>query len=546
MHPDNEDKNLLNGQKLKAMFIAAHKYFEKHVGEINSLNVYPVPDGDTGTNMGLTLKAALEGIIDNKNNNIGQIADLAADSALMGARGNSGVIFSQLLRGCARGLRGKKEATALDVAKAFQYGVVYAYRAVSKPVEGTILTVAREMAKGAKKASRENAGLQKMFEEAVKSGFKAVERTRNQLPALKEAGVVDAGGQGLLVIIKGFLAGLDGNLDISTFANAKQQYLKTDQEKVSFLTFPFCTELIIKGTNIRCNSLRRDLEPLGDSLIVAGGENLAKVHIHTNHPGEVIELCLKRGTIHNIKIDNMLDQHRKTLFDHEKEQEKEPKGAETSGVNVIAVCNGTGIEELFKNLGVSKIISGGPTMNPQVKDFVQVIRDLEGDCIILPNDKNIRLAAEQAAQLVNKNVFVVPVENIPQGLAAAMAFNEEADIEKNVKNMQDSMSDIKSGEVTFAVRQGTYHNLNFNANDILGIVDGKITEVGSMPEEVLGKILKHMVDEESELITILYGKEVSEEEAAKLNEKLEQEFPDHEIEIIRGGQPLYYYLVSVE
>lgn len=356
MHPDNEDKNLLNGQKLKAMFIAAHKYFEKHVGEINSLNVYPVPDGDTGTNMGLTLKAALEGIIDNKNNNIGQIADLAADSALMGARGNSGVIFSQLLRGCARGLRGKKEATALDVAKAFQYGVVYAYRAVSKPVEGTILTVAREMAKGAKKASRENAGLQKMFEEAVKSGFKAVERTRNQLPALKEAGVVDAGGQGLLVIIKGFLAGLDGNLDISTFANAKQQYLKTDQEKVSFLTFPFCTELIIKGTNIRCNSLRRDLEPLGDSLIVAGGENLAKVHIHTNHPGEVIELCLKRGTIHNIKIDNMLDQHRKTLFDHEKEQEKEPKGAETSGVNVIAVCNGTGIEELFKNLGVSKII----------------------------------------------------------------------------------------------------------------------------------------------------------------------------------------------
>ncbi len=544
----SKNKSKINGQDYKSMLITAYSWLENNVEKINDLNVFPVPDGDTGTNMSLTLKSAVESIIDKKNNNIGQIADIAAENALMGARGNSGVILSQLLRGLARGFNGKEIANALDVAKAFQYGVVFAYRAVSKPVEGTILTVAREMARGAKKVSKKEQLLEVQFGEAVKSGYIAVERTKEQLPALLEADVVDAGALGFVIIIEGCLAGLKGNvegLEIKNIEKVKKNYVEDSCEES--ITFPYCTELIVKGSNIRINSLRNELQELGDSLIIAGTQNMVKVHIHTNQPGKVFDKCIRRGSLHDIKVDNMLDQHRKTInFENDNKQVIKGNKIKEDEINLIAVGNGSEVENIFKSMGASIVIKGGATMNPQVKDFVQAIRSVKGDCIILPNDKNIRLAAEHAAQCINKKVEVVPTKNIPQGIAAAMSFNSHDGLKENIQEMQERLSEVKTGEITFAVREGSYKNIKFNKGDIIGIVEGEISSAGKKPLDVLHDIIEKMVDEDNEVITILYGEDISEKQEQDIQIKLEEKFTDFEIEVLQGGQPLYYFLVLVE
>ena len=543
----------IGGQEFQQLLSAASLYFATKVEMINALNVFPVPDGDTGTNMWLTLQSAAEVADKSVEFGLGRAADMAAAGALMGARGNSGVILSQFLRGIARGLSGKERAGARQLAKAFQYGVVLAYRAVTKPVEGTILTVAREMARGGKKASREDPSLGELFEVVVEAGKKALERTTEQLPVLKEAGVVDSGGCGLVVFMEGMLKA------------ARGEYIPSEAEGISaaasgsiapapeqeLLTFNYCTEALIKGTGIRLHRLKEELDPLGDSLMVVGDENVARVHIHTNHPGEVLELCLKRGSLHKIKIDNMLDQHREAfpgLQDAQgnKYDPGEPGKVAQGSIGLVAVCSGQGLEVIFRDLGCHRIIAGGPTMNPKVRDFVDAIRDFENEVIILPNDKNIRLAAEQAAQMISRNVAVIPSNNIPQGIAAAMAFDPDAALERNAEEMTERCKDIKTAEVTYAVRASSLSGLFFEKGDIIGLMGGRVAAAGKSKAQVLLAVLKALVKDGDEVISVIYGEEVTEKEAEELCREAEDRFPDQEIEFLSGGQPLYYFYVSVE
>jgi DAK2 domain fusion protein YloV len=539
----------VGGAEFKQMLAGASWHFETKVEMVNGLNVFPVPDGDTGTNMWLTLKSAVDSLEQAGELDLGKAADMAAVGALMGARGNSGVILSQFLRGLARGLAGKESAGIPQLARAFQYGVVMAYRAVTKPVEGTILTVAREMARGGKKASKENPSLVELLEVVVQAGWDALERTTEQLPALKEAGVVDSGGCGFVILFEGFLKVARGETlsppeEISVPYSREKVQAAGGEEKL--LAFNYCTEALVKGTNIRLHRLREDLEPLGDSLIVVGDDKIARIHVHTNHPGEVLELCLKRGTLHKIKIDNMLDQHREGISSMQVSQGDKREEQMSPGLGLIAVCSGFGLEEIFRNLGCSRIIAGGPTMNPKVQDFVTAIREFEDGVLILPNDKNIRLAAEQAANMVNRNVAVISSNNIPEGIAAAMAFDPDAGLKENQEEMVERIQDIKSAEVTYAVRSSTVGGLSFDKGDIIGLMDGTVAAAGKSKAGVLLELLEVMVQEEDEIISVVYGEDVAAEEAKELQQEVEERFPDKEVEFLSGGQPLYYFYVSVE
>jgi len=537
----------IGGTEYQQMLAGASRYFASKIDMINALNVFPVPDGDTGTNMWLTLQSAVDSMGKEVDPDLGRASDMASMGALMGARGNSGVILSQFFRGIARGFAGRERAGIPQVARAFQYGVVMAYRDVSKPVEGTILTVAREMAKGGKKAAKEGSSLGELLEAAVEAGRIALERTTEQLPALKEAGVVDSGGCGFVVLMEGFLkVALGEDIPLpSQQSLAQVQEGLTDSQEQQLLTFNYCTEALVKGTSIRLHRLKEDLEPLGDCLIVVGDEGVAKVHIHTNHPGEVLELCLKRGSLHKIKIDNMLDQHRETTFEKDIEAGKgdfEP----VKGVGLVAVCSGPGLEEIFRNLGCNRIIAGGPTMNPTVQEFVDAIRDFENGVLILPNDKNIRLAAEQAASMINKNVAVIPSNNIPEGIAATVAFNPEASVEENRVEMTERIREIKSAEITFSVRDSKIGGLSFKKGDIIGLLGGKVAAAGESKEEVLMGVLEKMVEESDGIISVVYGADVSGAEAEDLEAQVQSRFPGKETEFLSGGQPLYYFYVSVE
>lgn len=538
----------IGGEEFKILLAGASRYFASKVDLINSLNVFPVPDGDTGTNMWLTLQSAVENIEHASGElDVGRVADMAAAGALMGARGNSGVILSQFLRGLARGLSGKERAGIPQLAKAFQYAVVMAYQAVTKPVEGTILTVAREMAKGGKKAAKENPSLGELLEDVINAGHAALERTTEQLPVLKEAGVVDSGGCGLVVLMEGFLKVSRGDVIpvVSETESFKEQNFMTHAVDTKLLAFNYCTEALVKGTSIRLWRLKEDLEPLGDSLLVVGDENVARIHIHTNHPGEVLEQCLKRGSLHKIKIDNMVDQHHQSFVDHPKVG-VEPVESGNQGVGLVAVCSGQGLEEIFRNLGCNRIIAGGPTMNPTVQDFVDAIREFNNDVLILPNDKNIRLAAQQAATMINRNVAVIPTNNIPEGIAATMAFNPEAGIEQNREEMTERMSEIKTAEITFAVRDSNISGLSLKKGDIIALMGGKVIASGESKADVLLRVLDAMVEDKHEIISIVYGFDVTESEIPIMESEVCSRYPGKETEFLYGGQPLYYFYVSAE
>lgn len=538
----------IDGADFKAMLVGSSRHFATKVEMMNALNVFPVPDGDTGTNMWLTLQSAVDSVSRLGEADLDRIADTAAMGALMGARGNSGVILSQFFRGMARGFQGKETADIRQVAKAFQYGVVMAYRAVSKPVEGTILTVAREMARGGKFAAKEGSTLGELLEDAFEAGKVALEKTTDQLPALKEAGVVDSGGCGLLVLLEGFLMVAKGET-IAEFSESEERQLQHGIAQVSQerrLEYNYCTELLVQGTNVRIHRIREELEPLGDSLIVVGDEKIAKVHVHTNHPGEVLELCLKRGSLHSIKIDNMLDQHRETDF-FKMESGAETKSAEEiNGVGLVAVCSGDGIEEIFRNMGSNRIISGGPTMNPTVQEFVDAIRVFKNGVVILPNDKNIRLAAEQAASMINRDVAVIPTKNISEGIAATMVFDPEVSVEENMEAMTERIGEIKSAEVTFSVRDSQVSGMTLGKGDIIGIKEGKVAAAGESREQVLLALIEDMVEDDDGIISVIYGEDVETGEIEALERELQGKYPDIETEFLSGGQPLYYFYVSVE
>ena len=555
------EEPVITAADFQKMIVGASYFFDGEKETINALNVFPVPDGDTGTNMSMTLAAAAEAALAYRGDAVGDIAVRTASSALMGARGNSGVILSQLLRGIARGLQKKKVAYPDDLSKAFQYGVVYAYKAVSRPVEGTILTVARETARGARSAARGGEDFLKIIESAIKSGREALARTPEMLPALKEAGVVDAGGLGLVVFLEGCLFSAQHALgEILARKEAGEMEAggggtvdsKASPPKDSLhLTRPYCTELIVAGSS-EVDRLKEKLGPLGDSLLVVEQDNLCRVHLHTADPGAVLTLCAAYGSLHKIKIDNMADQHRHisslptpveaviTLSGP-----KEQKGKDATGI--IAVSFGEGIKELFLSLGADEIVYGGQTMNPRVEDLFNAVQRLPTDrVILLPNNKNIQMVAQQVQKLCAGEVAVIGSRTIAQGLAALVAFNPAAGFDDNLRAMEASLQQVKSGELTYATRETVIEGKKVARGAYLGLYDGQLCSAGEEIATTGLHLTARMLDENDELVTILYGKTITRGEAETFAAAVEKAHPGVEVELKYGGQPIYYYILAVE
>lgn len=548
----------IDGSMLKKAFIGAANLLEKNKEEVNSLNVFPVPDGDTGTNMYLTLKSAVNQILklDEHEDSISRIALAASNGSLMGARGNSGVILSQLLRGFSNGVKGKKKLDATAIANAFKMASDTAYKAVMKPTEGTILTVARECAEYALSISNTERDVFAFMEKVIKHGNEVLNRTPEMLKVLKDAGVVDAGGKGLLFVLTGAYNAVikKESIDID---EVKEETRAEDIHKAPFskeldtseIKYGYCTEFMI-NTNVEdYESFRNDISVFGDSLLVVGGEGLIKVHIHTNNPGLVLEKALSLGELSDIKIDNMRYQHKHLLakeneiYDYtEGQNEKEQKK-----YSFISVSVGEGLDNIFKELNVDYIIPGGQTMNPSTEDILNAIEKAKGEnIIILPNNGNIILAAEQAKELSDKNVFVLPTKTIPEGISSLIAFDPELEVDENIENMKEAFSNVTTGQVTYSVRDSEINNRKINKDDIIGISKGEVVSNGDNIEEVSFDLIKSIVDEDSSLISIYYGNGITEDEARKLADLIKSEYEDFDVEVLYGGQPLYYYIFSVE
>ena len=537
--------NEMNVDLLRDFLVGGCAFLCENKEKVNALNVFPVPDGDTGTNMSLTMTSAVKDLA--SKNTVDNVMSALSNGALMGARGNSGVILSQIFRGFAGGLEGENAVTAKSFSNALQRGVDLAYKSVMKPVEGTILTVSRAVAKGAVKAAEESDDIIYVLEQAIKEGSVALANTPNQLPVLKEAGVVDAGGQGYLLILHGGLKALQGE-DFSDFAvlsgGAMVNPAAKKEEKE--IVYGYCTEVLIKGHKLPVDLIRTYLSRQdGDCLLVVGSEDLVKVHFHTNKPYKVLEYGLKYGTLHDIKIENMRDQHSELTDDFFKIEEETKAPAVPCGV--VAIANGDGLGALFTSLGAAEIICGGQTMNPSAEDLLNAIDNVNAEeIVILPNNSNIILTAEQAKKMAKKPVHVLPTKFITQGIGAMLGFNAEASGKENAAAMAECMAEIKSGEVTFAVRDSSFEGKEIAADDILGLKEGKIVTVGQDVQAVLGDLLQDMVTEDSTLISFYYGNGLTEEEASSLIESVPADYGQMDIEVHCGGQPLYYFLVSVE
>ena len=532
----------ITGKQVKDMLLGAYHSFEKNFEAINDLNVFPVPDGDTGTNMMHTMASVareLSAMSDTAE--AGEVGAAAARSAIMGARGNSGVILSQLLRGIGKGVAGKKTLNNTEIGKAFQFGILYAYRSVSKPVEGTILTVARGMAKGTYQAIRTaNVSLEDVVLQAIASGKEELAKTPDMLPALKAAGVVDAGGQGLIAFFEGCLAGLRGqDCQVLPVTAGKATARITNTAEPLDLEFPYCTEFIVKGANVDKKTVSEALQGFGNSMIVAVVEDIVKVHIHTKHPGDALNAAQQWGTLHDIKIENMRDQHENRLFTAEDIQPVK------HGVGVLSVAAGDGIAKIMHEMGAAEIISGGQSMNPPVEDFVQAIEN--GTCeeyVILPNNKNIILAAEQVRKLLgNSKVSFVPSTNMAQGLAALLRFDATKSLDENTVVMTKEAKEANGGSVTVAVRDSVVNGLEVHEGDYLGILNDKIVCTGSSIAQVLEQML---ADGDYELISMYYGADLTADDAEELAEVVGAMNDDWEGETNYGGQPLYPILLAME
>lgn len=526
---------MLTGADFRRMITGAYSAFLREHDYINRLNVFPVPDGDTGTNMLLTIRAVNRALAETNAEGIGQLSRRAADSAILGARGNSGVIMAQLLRGVARGLTGKETATSSEVGKAFQYGILYAYRAVARPVEGTILTVAKGIAKGARRAVRENRAFADILTEAIQAGNAELARTPELLPVLKAAGVVDAGGKGLIVLLAGCLEGLMGYYN-GPEANFERALVFPGNEEHK-LTHPYCVEFVIRDPSVDTSIIRRHLELLGESLVLADTAQVMKVHIHTAHPGEILEAALVWGTLHDIKIDNMADQHRWLASNAEKKNK----------LAVISVSPGAGLGEIMRQLGAEIIISGGQTMNPPVEEFVDAVHRGQAErYIILPNNSNIILAAVQAKKLVGDKVTVLATRNVSQGLAALVAFNPTDDIAENASRMMERCEKVRAAGITIAVRDSTSSGRHIAAGQYIGVVDNKVIVAGSELASVLSDLVKALVTAQSTLITLYYGVDLSVDQAETLAAGTAAQCPNLQVEVYSGGQSHYHFLISVE
>lgn len=542
----------INGHDFYNMVVNASNILLEESEYVNSLNVFPVPDGDTGTNMSATFKAAVKEIEGLNTESIGEASKKLAKGALMGARGNSGVILSQILRGISKGLEGKTSVDSVELAIALQEGSKAAYKAVMRPTEGTILSVIRAAAEAA--IDTDVKDIVELMDVVVNEAKIMLDKTPELLPALKKAKVVDSGGMGLYIILKGMLEALrdDIKAEIKDIKPSEAKMQGAQGTEDIDIKFGYCTEFIILADASKADKFRDDIIPMGDSQVVVGYEDVIKVHIHTNDPGAVLAKAVQLGELSKIKIDNMREEHREVLLSKEEyklkdEHKEEAIEVEKKKYAFVAVAMGEGITNIFKDLGVDYVIEGAQTMNPSTQDIMECIAKLNADHIfVLPNNKNIIMSANQAAEISDKDVRVIPTTSIPQGITCVTMFNSEVEVDENEAALKETIDMVKTGSVTYAVRDTEMDGIQIKEGNMLGLIEGKIKKVGSSYVDVAEEVLSEMVDDESELITILYGSDVSEEEANEFANKIEEKYEDLDVQCYRGAQPLYYFLMSVE
>ncbi len=562
--------NSIDAASLQRAFLAAARELEARKEWINELNVFPVPDGDTGTNMSLTIMAAAKEVAALENPNMKDLSRAISSGSLRGARGNSGVILSQLFRGFTKEIKNVDAIDTTTLANAMVRGTETAYKAVMKPKEGTILTVAKGMADKAMELAAQTDDILEMAAEVIRHGDYVLSQTPEMLPVLKQAGVVDSGGQGLMQVVKGAFDGLTGK--VSDFelpgeprdgAPARTEGVQRSEIDTADIRFGYCTEFIINlekefGDEDE-QAFKSYLESIGDSLVVVSDDEIVKVHVHTNHPGLAFERALTYGSLSRMKVDNMREEHQERLIKDAEKLAREQKArdeqrtageaeAEHKKYGFIAVSCGEGLSEIFKGIGADYLIEGGQTMNPSTEDMLNAIDKVSADNIfILPNNKNIILAAQQASSLVeDKNIVVIPSRTVPQGITALVNFMPDLSVDENVDNMVREMENVKTAQITYAVRTTNIDGMDIEQGDIMGLGDHGMLSVGKSVDGTAMAALKAMIDENSELVTIYYGSDIGEADALRLADQARAEFPDAEIELQCGGQPIYYYLISVE
>ncbi|WP_201713757.1 DAK2 domain-containing protein [Rossellomorea arthrocnemi] len=548
----------LEGKRFAQMVIQGATQLSANAQLVDALNVFPVPDGDTGTNMNLSMTSGAKEVQNHIQDHIGNVATALSKGLLMGARGNSGVILSQLFRGFGKAIEGKESLSSAEFANALQIGVETAYKAVMKPVEGTILTVAKDAARKGVTSAETETDFVKVMQAIVDEAQASLNRTPDLLPVLKEVGVVDSGGQGLLFVYEGFLAELKGEKvsnqsslpSMNDLVSAEHHKAAQDFMSTEDIEFGYCTEFMVRFEEDKQSfaeeDFRQDLSKFGDSLLVISDDELAKVHIHSEQPGDVLTYGHQYGSLINIKIENMRQQHSSIVG------ESKPKAAAPAPVMevdfaIVTVSMGEGIAQLFKSIGATAVIEGGQTMNPSTEDIVKAVKEVNAKkVIIMPNNKNIIMAAEQAAEVLDMEVAVVPTKTVPQGMAALLAFNPTASVSDNRKLMTEASKQVKTGQVTFAVRDTSIDGVSIAKDDFMGIQEGKIVISDSDRQKSAQSLLRTMLDEDSEILTILYGEDVTEEDVRSLIEYVEEHYEDVEVEVHNGKQPLYSYIFSVE
>lgn len=539
----------INGSTLRKMFSSAFSLVDENKDNIDALNVFPVPDGDTGTNMGLTLKSAVCEMNSCETNTIESICMTFNRGALKGARGNSGVITSQIIKGICSVLMTSAEITIKDFAKAIQNGADMAYKAVTVPKEGTILTVIKAIAEKSKHVAKTAKSFEDFFNEVIAHGEATLQMTPDMLPVLKKAGVVDAGGRGLMYIFSGFYKALTGEMAEVEFVDNVEKDVTSEELHINYdslaeIKFGYCTEFFIiniyeKTTDADINTLRSRLMEIGDCVLCIGDLQLIKVHVHTNEPNRALGYALQLGELNGVKIENMLEQNRQLRKKQEKVNLKE--------YGMIAVAAGEGLESVFKDIEVDYIISGGQTMNPSANDIATAADKVNAKNIfVFPNNKNIIMSAEQANDITDKNIIVIPTKSIPQGVSAVLAFDPNATIDENKENMNEAISTVRSGSVTYAVRTTNVDGLDVKVGDIMGLDEHSVLTTGEKVCQTTLDLVEKIMSEDSSNVTIFYGEGVSEEDAGELQSQLEEKFTNVDISVIYGGQPVYYYIISVE
>ncbi len=554
----------LDGIQFAQMVLAGANNLSRNAKMVDALNVFPVPDGDTGTNMNLSITSGANEVKQQTTNHVGKVASAFSKGLLMGARGNSGVILSQLFRGFAKAIETKESINSFEFAAAFEAGVLTAYKAVMKPVEGTILTVAKDAGKKAIGVAKKNNDIVQVMEEVLKEAKASLDRTPDLLPVLKEVGVVDSGGQGLVTIYEGFLAVLKGEElpevseaqpSMTELVNAAHHKSAQSHMLTEDIEFGYCTEFMVKfeEDKLKLNPFSEDgfrieLSHHGDSLLVVSDEEIVKVHIHAEHPGNVLNYAQNFGSLIKIKIENMREQHSSILEADQHvtpSQNKVPQ--KKSEYGIVAVAMGRGIAELLKSLGAQAVIEGGQTMNPSTEDIVQAINDVHAEkVIVLPNNKNIIMAATQAASVIDQEVIVIPSKTVPQGMTSLLAFNPAVSVAENEKAMTNALGNVKTGQITYAVRDTVIDGLEIKKDHFMGIFDGKIVVTDENKNKAAIALLKEIISEDDEIITFLQGEDADEDDLSELEQFLEENFPDIEIEAHNGEQPLYPFIFAVE